>query len=116
MYTDPNSGIQVSVNPEAITSPSQGEAINEFMQTLMGVNKDEKPPRSECIDGWVEFDRLLGELVDLHADVVKYHIRHPHPHAKIIMNLKDVRIEQDYDVRTRTPIVKINFEVDVDGS
>ena len=111
MYTDPASGIKVEVNPEAIKSPEQGEAISEFMQTLMGIEKDEKPPRNECIEGWVEFDKLLGELVDLHTDVVKYHSRNPHPHAKIIMNLKDVHIESDYDVRTRTPIVKINFEV-----
>lgn len=110
-YIDKESGIKVGVNPEAITSPEQAEAISEFMANLMGVKKDPRPPIKECVKGWEKFDKLVGELVDIHYQILEYYRMHPYPHAEIILNFESMNCEHRFDIEPHKDIVTITINV-----
>lgn len=110
-YVDKESGIKVGVNPEAITSPEQAEAISDFMATLMGVKKDHRPPIKECVKGWEEFDKFVGELVDIHYQILEYYRMHPYHHAEIILNVESMNCEHRFDIKHHKDILGITINV-----
>jgi hypothetical protein len=114
-YVDKESGIKVGVNPEAIRSPEQAEAISEMMATLMGVEKETRPPIKECVKGWDKFDKFVGELVDIHYEILEYYRMHPCPHAEIIFNYKSMDCESSYDIKHCKDIVRITINVGDNG-
>ena len=110
-YVDKESGIKVGVNPEAIRSPEQAEAISQFMATLMGVEKETRPPIKECVKGWDKFDKFVGDLVDIRHEILEYYKMHPYPYAEIIFNYKSMDCESSYDVQHHKDIVIITINV-----
>ena len=110
-YVDKESGIKVGVNPEAITSPEQAEAISEIMATLTGVKKDTRLPIKECVKGWEKFDKLVGELVDIHYQILEYYRMHPYPHAEIILNFESMNCEYGFDIEHHKDIVRITINM-----